>query len=230
MKNRNRFTLIELLVVIAIIAILAAMLLPALGKAREKSRSIFCLNNLKQCGLAFNYYCDEWNSVFPPVHGGVYGAPVRTDATCIEWHVYLQEHGLMQKHLRCPADPAVKQGFDDSGATTTWDTRQSYIYNGMCAFDSYGSRVRKTSRYILLSERGGDKEGSNAKALDHQGYPAFKKVSEWETLVEKERHSNRSNYLFFDFHAEGLPFNETVGDRTESENRHFVSEWLSAYF
>ena len=86
MKFPRAFTLIELLVTIAIIAVLAALLLPGLYRAREKGKAIYCLNNLRQWGLATQLYVSDHNDFLPPEG---FGNPTTMQQLTQGWYYHL---------------------------------------------------------------------------------------------------------------------------------------------
>jgi prepilin-type N-terminal cleavage/methylation domain-containing protein/prepilin-type processing-associated H-X9-DG protein len=128
MNRRMGFTLIELLVVIAIIAILAAILFPVFAQAREKARAISCVSNLKQLGLAYRMYEDDYDEMVVPDYEYVGGQP----AGHLLWYPDLMYPYVKNGAIfTCPDRTFIDDGNPADSASPFFDADRTWLPPGV---------------------------------------------------------------------------------------------------
>jgi prepilin-type N-terminal cleavage/methylation domain-containing protein/prepilin-type processing-associated H-X9-DG protein len=189
---RRAFTLIELLVVVAIIAILAAILFPVFGRARENARRSSCQSNLKQIGLGLMQYMQDYDERTPAVDENVE----------YTWFQPLQPYIKSTQVFRCPS-------LSESWPADRPDT--DYTMNGYFTHALSIAVFQNTAEQIAMSERQKDFEESDYHpwAIDaSEATPAD--YSEFYPHMQQERHFNGSNYLFGDGHVKWQRWSATI--------------------
>ena len=136
-----RFTLIELLVVIAIIAILAAILLPALQSARERGKSTGCVSNMKSVAVAMNMYADNNKDLFPAAFN-VYGKSSSGKDINYGWAGILSLAGELPRNLKSQGAASRCPNWDpDISSSYAWNYRGSYgTYGVIRGIEEFGPR------------------------------------------------------------------------------------------
>ena len=219
---RTAFTLIELLVVVAIIGILAALLIPAISKARDSANATKCLSNLRQLGAGCQLYTAENDGNLIPMCGGTnsYGTDAQT------WRLLLMPYIPMTTAKRiftCPSDPIENKSIPVDSNKGLFPS--SYGVNSAVVLHAYlgvipGSRITavvKPSSTIFISDMGlvnnaaappqqwtETNRNSSTGSFGYVRFPSdanFIGVDAWDIFP---RHKGCANALFYDGHAESV--------------------------
>jgi prepilin-type N-terminal cleavage/methylation domain-containing protein/prepilin-type processing-associated H-X9-DG protein len=220
--TRRAFTLIELLVVVSIIALLIAILIPSLSRARQQAKATVCMSNMRGLGVAVHAYAHSNGDRLVTV-GLAHGGTADEDAT---WLRTLRREYGNELLARCPSDksPYWTEPIPDSESRRRTSYAMSYYTVAEIAdrgpYDRL-SMFRRPSGTIYIAELAdGVGEVPDYAASDHvhpdDWFSDPRRLAEEQ--VELERHVRRANYTFIDGHAEPYVFEETYSiNESESD-------------